>query len=482
MKENIETILKELFAIDPTLKAHEEKLRVIIQDIIKARPHVVFDESFKQELKQHLLAHAATMQKPIRQKNRLLTLAPVLLGAIAIIALVAIGVFNQPKTNPWNVDIIPTQERAFNILSQTSPASTDINTLGMGGTESAPNAPTPLGVGAGGGITKSGTRPSDIPAVDVFKYVYKGDDFSVDQSSLAVLKKVRSPNIDTQIKTIIQSLGLGLVDLKTFSNPTIESVSLTESGNFGYSINIDLNGGSIAFYQNWQQAPGPTTPSTYTPRTPDSLPSNQDVARIAQDFISQHNIKTNAYGDPEIINDWRQIYAQTENKSQVYIPDGVEVVFPLKINDQYVYDESGNKTGISATINADSHRVSSLWGLATQTYQSSLYSTIQDTNAIIALAQEGGIRKLYSEGLDYESPNTNIIEVPLGTPQRGYLKAWIPTDNVSEELIVPSLIFPILQAPSNQPFYQKAIVVPLIKDVIDRFQNQPPVITPMMKE
>jgi inhibitor of cysteine peptidase len=53
---NIKNILNELYVIDPTLREHEAKLIPAIEEIVYARPDVVIDASFAQQLKNDLLS------------------------------------------------------------------------------------------------------------------------------------------------------------------------------------------------------------------------------------------------------------------------------------------------------------------------------------------------------------------------------------------------------------------------------------------
>ena len=147
------------------------------------------------------------------------------------------------------------------------------------------------------------------------------------------------------------------------------------------------------------------------------------------------------------------------------------MLYPLKINNQIVYNEGGNKEGLNLAIHIKYKKVYSLHNLTSQNYQSSMYKTETDINKILDIARRGG-RNVYT----YQN-NQKVIEVKIGTPTLSYVKIWQYNNNQNDELLVPAFIFPILEKPAVNYFYKDNIIVPLISDMLDSDNN--PRVMPM---
>ena len=73
-----------------------------------------------------------------------------------------------------------------------------------------------------------------------------------------------------------------------------------------------------------------------------------------------------------------------------------------------------------------------------------------------------------------EDINNNVItqEVTLGSPTIALVKYFSYKDNKTEELLVPSLIFPVI-GQIKEPFYyyNQNVVIPLVSEVIQSFDS-----------
>lgn len=67
MNHNIETIIEELYNIDPTLKAHESELRALVVALVDSKPDVSVDDTFARELRARLLARDASSVHLVRE-------------------------------------------------------------------------------------------------------------------------------------------------------------------------------------------------------------------------------------------------------------------------------------------------------------------------------------------------------------------------------------------------------------------------------
>jgi len=64
MSVNIKDILDELYALDPDLREKESEIKKIIEKMMKNRPEVEINETFRTELRKRIMQEIATMKKP----------------------------------------------------------------------------------------------------------------------------------------------------------------------------------------------------------------------------------------------------------------------------------------------------------------------------------------------------------------------------------------------------------------------------------
>jgi hypothetical protein len=313
-----------------------------------------------------------------------------------------------------------------------------------------------------------------------YKFVYKGEELVLDQKEMDVYKRIKGGFGSTAVSSVLKNLNFGLVNLNKLTNASVQSVNVVEDRDFGYAFSINFEEGIISIYENWTKW-----------QTPDRLcqdeacyeanrlkisdiPSDEEIINIANSFLSEHNIKVSSYGAPKIQDYWKKEYERASNKSQVYIPDTVTVIYPQILNGQTVYDQSGNETGLMVNVNVRVKKGSGISELSSLKYQSSLYATVTDAKKILEIASRGGMYQYYPF---YEGGTTKELE--LGAPKVSLIKHWQYKDNQNTELLVPALIFPILNPPSDQYFYQSNVVVPLVEEILNEQQPYP---MPLMED
>jgi hypothetical protein len=77
---------------------------------------------------------------------------------------------------------------------------------------------------------------------------------------------------------------------------------------------------------------------------------------------------------------------------------------------------------------------------------------------------------MYSYSAD---DNGKSVEIDLGTPRMNFVQMWDYKDNTSQQILVPSLIFPVIKQPDDGSFYRQSVVVPLIQDILNRDTGGP---------
>jgi hypothetical protein len=200
------------------------------------------------------------------------------------------------------------------------------------------------------------------------------------------------------------------------------------------------------------------------------IPADDVILGIAADFVRAHGIDLSKYGTPEVDNLWRQQYEQTPDKNQYYIPDQIRVIYPLLVEGQPVYDESGGKSGLSIGVNIREKKVADIWGIQDQKYLKSSYPAVTDPAKITAYLENQG--RMYTDWLP-EGSTVKTVDITLGTPEMGYVKMYNYENNMSEELIVPALIFPVTNVPAGEVYYRNSVTVPLASDILEKALNQP---------
>jgi len=516
-KQQIRAILDDLYAVDGNLRQYEKELEKIILKILEYKPEVEFDENFRLELRTRLLAEAERLKKvqPVYGEQfsvwRLFTGKFVYAGILGtILILVAAGWFANkqgisnltPTPKPQVVSFQKTtlKENAFGSLFSQGDGSATAQDLsaefGRGGGGSASTPATPqsqslaapekmgLGNGGGGGVAISGQAGSSIGMpyyIPEYKFVYKGGEFDLPGEKVEVLRRKTGLDGLGGLESILNTLGMGLIDLSSFGSLKLQNLTLSDESNLGYLVNIDFQNATISVSENWSYWE-PFERDNIKQLQRSDIPPDEKLIEITNNFLRDHGVSTQNYGQPEVDNNFRVgIMEQAKTSADIalypYIQDVVQVIYPFLINGQMVYDESGNKNGLYVSINLKAMKVSGLGNLTSQSYESSIYDAQTDKQKIISAAENGGVY-----GQSYYAQNSKVVEVELGAPQLGYSNIWNYQNGKSTQLLVPALIFPITKVSSEiSYFYQKNIIIPLAKEFFDR-NNDIPVPLPMPLE
>jgi len=494
-KELIHTILEDVYAADSSLRAHEKTLIKLIENLLESKPKVEIDEQFRTRLRQELMHRIAELkEKPSSPSLSAWFLSlGALRYAVGVAVLVLVVTLGSAYWLPgaqdtWHVSIRDTgEERAFGNLgdeqSQPLPSAGGIQNFEVAEPTDDILAPSissmpAMGLGGGGGES----MPIRYPQTR-YEYIYKGEPLSLESETVDVLKRIPGFTSDGSLQKAINGLGFGLINLRTFTQRSIESLSFTEEKEYGYNVMLSFREGSVSIYQNWQQWPtedtvgiggcDPTSVMGGCMVKPSGLniqdvPSEDAIISVANSFLAQHDIPTDSYGNARLLSEWREMYEQQKAMGMApYVPEIADVVYPLLINGEEVYDEGGRPSGMVINVDMRNMKVTSLWGLMTQRYESSAYPAETDWDRIVSIARQGGTQQIFYA---YENmyPTQRVVYITLGTPSVQYMKTWLPTQKSSQEIIVPSVIFPIVDAPSDYDQGRKAIIVPLAKELLDR--------------
>ncbi|MBX4205101.1 MAG: hypothetical protein KW788_02860 [Candidatus Doudnabacteria bacterium] len=483
MNDKINQIMEDLIKLDPGFAKHRTELQKILYTLLSARPDPVIDTAFVRKLRVKLLEEMenrpnlnnawSRFKESFMKKIIVSASAVVVLLVVALVGLQKLQINNSEKGLPSfgsDVRVVRAADGAFGNLATLSLA---VGGKGGGGGAAQTDAAVPstaFGMGGGSGISEKMMPYEPIN----YKYVYKGEDLNLSSDKLDVLKK-QVP--DTQsLLSGLQSLGMGLVNMDSFPGSKPQSISFNQQD--GYNIYIDFMGGTVSI-SGYFDGPMYAAESklacpldgcpTPAPVKESDIPDDATLIATANQFLADHGISTSAYGQPEVMNDYRvQIQSQLKAspKSFVYWPEYINVVYPLKIQNDEVYDESGNKVGLMVGVNIRSNKVTSVYNLSTQNYEASSYDAVTDPARILKVAEKGGMYGYFGDA------QGKIVEIELGTPTLQYVSMWdYQINNSTQQVLVPSLVFPVLKQPTDAGFYRKSVVVPLIKNILDRDTN-----------
>ncbi len=504
---NAKKLDSELDEIDQETLAKLSKLKSTANQV---QPDKQFANLFREELSQHVQERVVISSNQTYNKSLtffgFMNKIIIPLVAVAIVAS-GTGYWYASKNDPALLGVGDNQllsgkyavtevdENSFGDLNKINIIAADqVGGNGVGANSSmaqaergaAPNVPSTStaspAVGTDKMIAPSEPYPCGPDCPISYKFKYAGKDLSGLSDEESVLKRSKPEQPATLVSRLLRMFSFGLIDLSKFQNARMQSVSFLEDREYGLVANIDLNIGTINMYQNWEKWPqypygcfGYTCGNTPV-LTPKDIPSDTELIDIAKQFMNDYQISAEGYGDP-FVNDssnWRVLYDQTNDKSNVYLPEQINVVYPLVLEGQTVYDESGNKSGLNITIDVRSRKVAGLYDLNTKQYQKSAYKGETNVKRILEVAERGGYRSY-----NYEYPG-KVVTLELGTPTIQMVRMWYTQDmnKQGEELYLPAYVFPINNAEQTN-YWRKNVIVPLVRDILDNENQGYPTPMPM---
>lgn len=506
-KAKLDTILQEIYSWDPKLKNKENELIKLIELMAESKPDTKFDESFAESLKKDLLSHRILLDSDdgFKENNFLFNLKNmnkkiyIISGSFALVSVILLAVvFNMlPKNkvasliSPATYNSKTTAETqfvkanpgAFGSLALLSSSNTaggaSAKMMSSSVTGAAPSADSRMSLSATPAMGLAGSSETISSKMIVapqyaYSYVYKGDPLDLTEASGTVYRRLKGDgNLSGNLDSVINTKAFGPINLSSFSNLRTNNISLVEDKKLGLNINIDFNEENIYIGQNWLQwrserdncGDNQACWESYRIKIND-VPDDAVSIKMASDFLNEKGINLEHYGTPTVDNNWRANYETSTDKENYYIPEEVSVIYPLVLNGQTVYDQSGNLDGLRVSVNLLQKAVSGVNNLTSSRYETSDYTLETDASKIVALAEKGG----YGSGIYYFGDNQEKVTLELGTPTKSLIHFYRYTNNVNEELFIPALIFPITNAPDNY-YGSRFITVPLVQEMIKDLSN-----------
>jgi hypothetical protein len=519
--EELKKVLSELYVLEPSLKDREADLIILIEKMTVSKPSLKFDAAFAARLKAEIMksSPAAKFETKTNVNNNFNFMNRKLYWAFGSLAVASLAFIFFMKTS------LPSRQTQILIANNNNvsnnvggaivsvlPAGAfgDLASLGSAAINGVASKTTALGMGGGGGVTSaemsnvSRTMASDsaqssaiapvstvttdmkiMPPYYGFKYVYKGDALNLEDTSAAVYRRIKGDDAAAKnMASLISGASFAGLDFSAFNNLKATNVTLMEDKDLGLVISFDFNEGNVNIYENWEKWTYPERDACgdnqscwdkYRLKISD-VPADADLITMADSFLATHKVSLDHYGAAIVDNTWRDSYAQTADKTNFYVPEYATVIYPLLIDGQAVRDQSGNYAGLRVTINLNKKAASGLSGLVPYRYESSQYDLETSADAIVKIAENGGWNGNYY----FQAENIQTIE--LGTPEKSYVQIYRYVGNRNEELLVPALIFPVINIPDGINYYgQKYVAVPLVKEMLSDLGNQPVPMPYLMK-
>ena len=477
MNKEIQDILTELYRNEPGLKKYHKELEKTAEAILAARPKVTLAEEFRAELRRELMKKAQELSMASKEGRGFFELffekkMHYALGALILVAVLSVPFAYTLKKRDGitlispGVQIAQKESRAFGDFSRLAQAD---------GNAAGEDAVKGFGGGGGRGSAESMMIAPGMPAPEIVRYEfsYSGDVISIDSETMPVLRRTKAGNSSSQLASVLQGVDFGIIDLSTFSRKSVQNISFFEDSENGYMVSVNMEEGTIFINEYYR---GVGVPEMYRPVEPQEVPDDATLIAIADAFIGKHGISLDGYGDPEVNSSWRTAYAATSDKENFYIPEIMQVTYPLLIDGRAVYEEGGGiKTGLMVGINIRKNRVSSVNGLSQLQFESSQYPIVSDMERVLEIAETGG-RFSYLP----ENPSRTVT-FQLSEPELAYMRTWDYSEGRNTELYVPALVFPVVNE-TEEYFYKENVVVPLVEDFLREGSDGPVRIMPLMED
>ncbi len=518
MTNNLQSILDELYAIDPSLRDHETELIPVIEVMMRSKPDVTPDPAFALHLRMTLRdkAHShrhfpfSIFNFQFFTMNHLqYTLSGLLIGIIVAAPLTysltksGESSFATPESDStqklFSYSIEETGSNAFGDISIPSGtgwapmnapvapgammARPEAGAVGIPVVGDRPVEPPTYGESRDGTVQNGGVIPIGMPypidkmmidpELTEYRLTFNGE-LPALSGNVDVFKRLKG-TASADISKILGAFNTGLIDLRSFAGAKTDMITFYQETKYGLIGTVSFREGSISLSQNWEQWPHPESmcqdeacSQRYRLRESD-IPTDSVLMSIAQKFVEDHDIDLSQYAAPEVNREWKAQYEMGSDPSMVWIPDSVRVMYPLLVDGKPVYEESGLKVGIGIGVNVREKKVSDASGIMDQKYQKSSYAGVTDEAVI-----RGYLSNYGKVDSSWMPPNTTrkTVNIALGPPVLSLVRMYTYANNIGEEVLVPALVFPVTNVSDGSYFYNESIVVPLASDVLKEWTSR----------
>lgn len=448
-------ILKEIYKLDPSLEKNQKQISKLLDEMIKNKPNIGKNAKFQKELIKELIEYSRNLNTNNNSFNNKIMqkIALILSGGILAALLILPNANNKPATQE-----IAMNQKSVSFDTSISEDDGEAFSLEISDSETTESMDESMlsskaGFGGGGVANMDmAVEPRIMPRPNQnYDYVYSGEEVLLENNKLSVLKKDEQ-SMKVSYQELISNFSLDDIDLSKFEQMNIANLTLSEDKEYGYQININFENGNININKNWQKWPQEKAPSLNKEDV-----NEEEILKIANDFIKDYKIDLSNYGAPEMAENMEIILARS------YIPSYYQVVFPLLIDGKKVMSSWGNVTGVRVSVDLNNKKVSELYGIQAQSYTKKSTAGVSDFAAVKKVIEKSG-----ESGFSFEDPEDKE-NVQLQTPEFVWMEYSSYSKNTHHLYLVPALSFSAIY-PEEAPDYlkQQKTVVPLVKEMLDK--------------
>lgn len=312
-----------------------------------------------------------------------------------------------------------------------------------------------------------------------YNYIYTGDEFALFPEEVEVYKRI-DPDFSGELTSSLKDKKISFLNFSKLKNISVQNLTINEEKEYGYSIYLGLKDGSFSIYKNWDKWPsldklcGGYNQACYDNNRfkMENVLADEEIINIANNFLQEYDINLEGYDMPEVQKYWMRDYEMSVDKSSYYISETINVIYPLKINGMTVHSDFGQKVGVNVEVDMREKKVSGIYNMYYQYYESATYDSELDRETILKTASQGGIYPDYYY-MGNSEQESKKIDIELGTPSLGLVKTWQYDQATMKgyELHIPAYIFPIKSKPEGVYFSRDNIVVPAVKEFFSNYTN-----------
>lgn len=288
-------------------------------------------------------------------------------------------------------------------------------------------------------------------------------------TKINLLKKIKTEYNNPSLLSYLKNLDLWWFALKNIDNSKLTSFSFNEDKEYWLEYNVNLSDSNITIgknYTKWPQTSYKDNVSSVSSQIKLSdLPDDKKIIDLANDVIKKYNIDLKNYSKPFINNDWKKEYEKSEDKSSYYIPDIIEVVFPIIIDWKNVYEEYGQIKWLRIWFDVKTLKLAQITWIESLSLDSSSYNKITDKTKILEYIAKWwrNSSTLYNDS----DLKVKTITLHLWKPTLEYVHIFDYNNWVNSEYFVPAYIFETIEKPKAWEYFQEKVIVPLVKDIFE---------------
>ncbi len=486
ISKKIDTILQELYLIDPALKTREGELKLLISKLIELKPDTKFDEEFAVRLREELALRPIGNSKQSFFSMPFMKVASITVPAFAVLLLFVLPFVSEKQAGVFSVSVTDVGRIAFGDIVYPGGNADSFGGATIDGVAESSGVAFDASVsmvadisvpeGRGGGISEKMIEPPQSlsvrpqpESIDLYQFTYAGETIPELTAEGFVYKRVAARGDSSRLISALKNTNLGFLSLGSFDELKVRTFSVFEDKDFGYEITAHIEEGSLYIGPNWSRWNSHKDGDVRQPAA-EIIPSERAID-IADAFLREYAISRANFGDPTVRHFGAEVVAyddmslSKETMPAVWMPEAVSVVYPLVIDESVVIDEGGYPFGMNVMVNVPYAKVSNVENLSTHTYERSAYPLIDDWNTVLGKIEARNTINFFSDDFVGEK---RVRPILLDTPTVVLMHTWVydPVRSISQELLVPALRFPVLVDPaSSYMFYSDSIMIPLVQGV-----------------